>query len=568
MTSPQLDVGAEHALPGHLIRFVRPPASTSSQDNEHLRRRHHTPEELPLQCISEVEERRGSLAESGEEAADVGKSTRLPDTPADEVDAPLQARTLSKDGSGESPAIKIDPKDGARVLRKIDRWLMPIMCVIYMLQYIDKSAMSYAAVYTFRQDRNLSSRDYSWLGTAFYLGYTAFEPLGSWLLQKTRTNYYMGATVVVWGGMVLAMAFPQRFRGLVTVRTLLGAAESVITPGFTLITARFYTRREQPFRFAIWYSMNGLGSMLGGLLGYGVGFINNTRIENWAWIFIVNGLVTILAGLGFFVVCPNSPAVAKFLSPDERKIAIERVRANQSVLHSKKTNWKQVRQALNPFEDPQGWLLFFATFSLTIPNGGLGNYFNLILQSYGYNPFQTLLLGIPTGAVQVVAVLLGGWISRVYRNMRIYVAIVGIAICLTGLLIQYLTTNDGARLFGYYIIVCFVPALAQLFSFPAANVTGYTKRITIQGMVFFAYGSGNAIGPQFWHSGQTPPYRDGMLACIICFSFAIVLLIILRLWYIRENRRRDRLQAETGEAKEADFSDITDMENVSYRYHL
>lgn len=82
------------------------------------------------------------------------------------------------------------------------------------------------------------------------------------------------------------MAFPQRFTGLVTVRTLLGAAESVITPGFTLITARFYTRQEQPFRFAIWYSMNGLGSMLGGLLGYGVGFINNTRIENWAWIFM------------------------------------------------------------------------------------------------------------------------------------------------------------------------------------------------------------------------------------------------------------------------------------------
>lgn len=52
--------------------------------------------------------------------------------------------------------------------------------------------------------------------------------------------------------------------------------------------------------------------------------------------YIINR-VTILAGLGFFVVCPNSPAVAKFLSLDERKIAIERVRANQSVLHSKKT---------------------------------------------------------------------------------------------------------------------------------------------------------------------------------------------------------------------------------------
>lgn len=51
------------------------------------------------------------------------------------------------------------------------------------------------------------------------------------------------------------------------VRTLLGAAESVVTPGFALLTARFYTRQEQPLRFAIWYSCNGLGSCIGGLLG-------------------------------------------------------------------------------------------------------------------------------------------------------------------------------------------------------------------------------------------------------------------------------------------------------------
>ena len=104
MTSPQLDVGAEHGLPGHLIRFVRPPAAASGQDHEHLRRRHHSPEELPLQCISEVDEQRGSLAESrkGEEEQEDGKSTRLPDTPADAGNAPLQSRTPSKTGSEES----------------------------------------------------------------------------------------------------------------------------------------------------------------------------------------------------------------------------------------------------------------------------------------------------------------------------------------------------------------------------------------------------------------------------------------------------------------------------------
>lgn len=141
----------------------------------------------------------------------------------------------------------------------------------------------------------------------------------------------------------MAMAVPQDFRGLLIIRTLLGAAESIVTPAFALITARFYTRDEQPLRFAIWYSCNGLGSMIGGLLGYGVGFINNTKIYSWAWIFILNGLITVLAGCGFFLLCPDSPKEARFLTISEREVALERVRANQSSIRSYKTSVLQAR---------------------------------------------------------------------------------------------------------------------------------------------------------------------------------------------------------------------------------
>lgn len=85
------------------------------------------------------------------------------------------------------------------------------------------------------------------------------------------------------------MAGPRNYPGLAALRFLLGMAESIVTPGFTLLCARFYTRQEQALRIGIWYCCNGLGSMLGGLLGYGVGHITNTGIPNWAWIFIVNG---------------------------------------------------------------------------------------------------------------------------------------------------------------------------------------------------------------------------------------------------------------------------------------
>jgi len=378
----------------------------------------------------------------------------------------------------------------------------------------------------------------------------------------------MGVLAVIWGSMLLCMAFPPDFKGLAVLRTLLGAAESLVTPGFALITARFYKREEQPFRIGIWYCCNGVGSILGGFMGYGSGRIDIPSLPNWAWIFLLNGIMTIMAGLLFLVICPNSPEEARFLSHRERLVAIERIKANQSSLHEKQIKWHQIREALNPFEDPQGWLLTAATFALTVPNGGLGTYLHLILQAYGYNAFQAILLGLPQGGVQVVLVLGTTYLARRYVNMRIYVSLGGIALALLGILLQYCTTTNEARLFGYYLIVGFIVALAQLFAMPASNVNGYSKRITVQAMVFMAYGSGNALGPTFWKGGQKPAYRDGMITCIIGFSSCIVLMVLLRLHYMRENRRRDRLQSQEDQqdVPNNDFQDITDVQNKSFRY--
>jgi MFS family permease len=103
-------------------------------------------------------------------------------------------------------------------------------------------------------------------------------------------------------------------------------------------------RDEQPLRFAIWYSANGLGSILGGLLGYGVGFITVATLSSWAWIFLLNGLITVLAGVAFVFVCPDSPSEAHFLTSKEREIALERVRGNQSSIRGYKT-WVKVVQS-------------------------------------------------------------------------------------------------------------------------------------------------------------------------------------------------------------------------------
>ncbi|WVQ72670.1 hypothetical protein IAR50_002229 [Cryptococcus sp. DSM 104548] len=469
------------------------------------------------------------------------------------------------------PILDISPKENKRVLRKLDCLLLPLTMIAYTLQYVDRSAMSYAAVFTFRTDLHLKGTQYSWLGSVFFLGYLAFEFPGSYILQRLPLSKTMGTSIIIWGALLMCMAAPRSFGGAAAVRALLGCSESLVTPGFVLLISRFYKREEQPLRVGLWYCCNGLGSFIGALVSYGMGHIHVNDIPSWAWIFIVNGGFTVLFGIVFILLCPENPQNCRILTPHEKRIALERVRGNKSSLGSKQFKWYQVKEALCPWICPQGWTYVLITLSLSLPNGGIGNFLHLILQSYGYTSFQTILMGLPQAAMQVIFPLTGAIIARKVPNARLYVLMAYMIPSLVGVIIQYRTRQSGALLFGYYILGSYVASLGVVFGAPGANVVGYTKKVVVGAMVFIAYALGNVCGQFFWDANETPAYKSGMLACIVCFTVTIPLAGALRLFYVYENKRRDRMQAEKGDRGEVEvgnFADKTDVENLSFRYAL
>ncbi|KAE8541995.1 hypothetical protein D1P53_002169 [Cryptococcus gattii VGV] len=482
------------------------------------------------------------------------------------------ARSRVLDDSGKSegisfddlPIIDVTPEDNRRLL-------LPLTMIAYTLQYIDRSAMSYAAVFTFRADLHLIGAQYSWLGSCFFIGYLFFEFPGSYILQRFPLSKIMGTSIVIWGGLLMCMAAPRSFGGAAAIRILLGCSEALVTPGFVLLISRFYKREEQPLRVGLWYCCNGLGSFIGALVSFGIGHIHVDNIPNWAWIFIFNGAITVIFGIIFLLLCPENPQTCKILYAHEKRIALERVRTNRSSLGSKAIKWYQVKEALCPWICPQGWSYFFIVMSLSLPNGGIGNFLHLILQSYGYTSFQTILMGLPQAVLQVLFPLSGAIIARKVPNARLYVLMAYMLPSLVGVIIQYKTRNSGALLFGYYILGSYVASLGICIAAPGANVAGYTKRIIIGAMVFIAYALGNITGHFFWKSAESPPYRSGMLACMVCFAATTPLGFCLRCYYVYENKRRDSLQAEMGKGTEngqGDFSDRTDVENLSFRYAL
>lgn len=257
-----------------------------------------------------------------------------------------------------------------------------MLCVVYGLNYLDKTTLSYASVMGLQPSIGLVNDNYQWLGSMFYIGYIAWEYPTNRLLQRLPLAKWSSFNIIMWGGTLCCMAATKNFAGAVAVRFFLGVFEAAVTPGFALFTSQWYTKKEQGTRTGIWFSFNGFAQIFGGLVAYGISTgvqKHGAAIESWKIVFLAIGLLTMTVGCIFLYFMPDNQLNAKFLTPQERLMAVERIRANNQGVGNKHFKMYQLLEAL---KDPLTWAFTFYAFTSSIPNGKSDNT-NGSLFSYG-----------------------------------------------------------------------------------------------------------------------------------------------------------------------------------------
>lgn len=392
----------------------------------------------------------------------------------------------------------LDEATNRRLLRKIDSTILPIMCVIYGLNYLDKTTLSYASVMGIRKDISLKGDDYQWVSSMFYFGYLAWEYPTNRLLQRLPLAKYSAFCVIAWGLVLCCMAATKNYSGALAVRFFLGVFEAAVTPGWALITSQWYTKAEQGARTGIWFSFNGWGQIFGGLVAYGIAVgvrKHGATIAAWKVLFLFTGFLTALMGCIFLWVVPDNPLKARWLNKQDRRLAIERIRSNQQGVGNKHFKLYQLKEALL---DPLTWAFAFYACTADIPNGGISNFFSQLIVSFGYTSEQSLLYGTPGGAVEVITLLTCGYLGDRYKN-RILVGSSGIVIATLGmiLIVALPFSNSNGRLAGYYLTQASPCPFVALLSLISTNVAGYTKKTTVAAIYLIAYCAGNIIGQCF-----------------------------------------------------------------------
>jgi ACS family allantoate permease-like MFS transporter len=243
------------------------------------------------------------------------------------------------------------------------------------------------------------------------------------------------------------------------------------------------------------FSTAGWGQIFGGVVGYGIArgtSLHPAAIAPWKIIFLLIGLLTVCVGIIFLLVVPDNQLNAWWLSKDDRRLAIERVRINQQGIGNKHFKMYQLKEALT---DPLTWAFVLYIGLAGIPTGGITNFFSQLIVSFGYTPQQSLLYGTPGGAVEIVSLLICGYLGDRYGN-RILISCMGLLCGMLGLLliVALPLSNNGGRLAGYYLTQAGFTPYVTLLSLIGTNVAGYTKKTTVAAMFMVAYCVGDIIG--------------------------------------------------------------------------
>lgn len=463
------------------------------------------------------------------------------------------------------------PEEFKKLLRKIDYSLLPLLCLLYALQFMDKTSTSYAAVFGLTEYFNMKGNMYSWTGSAFYLGYLVFAFPVSMVLQKFPVAKTASILVIIWGVLLCLHATPANYAGLITLRTLLGVFESGITPAMVIITSQWYKKEEQFLRTSYWFACNGFGTVMGAAIAYGIATRDGSySLLAWKVLFIVIGCMTIAIGLLMYVWIPDLPTKAIWLNEHERKLTVLRIKGNQQGFGNKHFKLHQFKEAIF---DINTWLFFLFAFASNIPNGSLTSFSAILLKgTFGYSSQDALLMNMPTGAVEFVGCIALGLLHK-YIPHRLAISFGSMALALVfACMLAFANQSPHARLAGYYLLFIYPITMICNLSCFSSNVAGHTKKLTVNAIYLVGYCVGNLVGPQTFRASQAPEYVGGEIAIVVCYIASLILIAMTYYSYWHENKRRDRLQAEgllhSPDFENFEFADLTDKENPNFRYSL
>ncbi|KAI6114034.1 major facilitator superfamily domain-containing protein [Pisolithus sp. B1] len=475
------------------------------------------------------------------------------------------------------------PED-RRITRKVDLRLLPILTLLYLLSFLDRSNIGNAKLLTFGQDLGISAPAYNTALAIYFVGYVIFEVpsnvgisishmhlihhlspsrLTSVLrLKRFDPQFWLPSLILTWGIVSIFQGLVKNQAGLFGIRFLLGATEAGLFPGVVYVFSVYYQRRQRSWRVAIFLGGAALAGAFGGIFAYAIGLMNGVGgRKGCQWIFILEGILTVIVSLIAYFLVPTWSHKAKFVRLHKNRVHLLKwLRVDSDAGTNQTFQWSSVGQA---FGDHLVWAYPFLFHGFSFVLYSLSLFLSTIIADLASTTVHPIRMMVPPNALASFSIRGTVWLSSRW-NFRAPFIIVAARVAIIGYIILLTCTTPGLQYFGIHLVTAgvytgnslllrFVRCRHDLLSiitsnlggwnsWPGENVSGKTKRAVAVALQI-TVGDIAAIAGCLLHrpSLSAHLYRKPNLIAIGYLLFAILATCYLWIMMAWENRKTDAI---------------------------
>ncbi len=278
--------------------------------------------------------------------------------------------------------------------------LVPFLFLCYVVAYLDRVNVGFAKLQMLA-DLKFSETVYGLGAGIFFIGYFIFEVPSNIILHKTGARVWIARIMITWGVISSAMLFVTTPEVFYVLRFFLGAAEAGFFPGIILYLTYWFPSVRRGRVIALFMTAIALSGVIGGPLSGWImqAFAGMNGLAGWQWLFLLEGIPSVLVGVAVLFYLDDSISAAKWLTWDEKKLLIDRIAAdNHNVVD---------HGVANTFTNPKVWLMAIIYFSFIMGLYGVSFWLPQLIKSMGVKDVMNvgLLTAVPYGFAAVVMVL-------------------------------------------------------------------------------------------------------------------------------------------------------------------
>jgi len=424
-------------------------------------------------------------------------------------------------GADALPGAEAD-KARELVFRKISLRLLPLLILSFVISYIDRTNVGFAAL-TMNRDLGLTATEFGWGAGILFFGYCFFEVPSNMALVHYGARRWIARIMVSWGVIAIATAWVNGPWSFYVMRFLLGVAEAGFTPGVMYFFVAWYPVQYRSRVLSVFQMSVPLASLISGPLSSVILLLDGLGgFAGWQWIFVVEAVPAVILGIVIFFYLADSPQEAAWLTADEKKLVT-------SILEAERRD-RPVRHFWAAMADARVLILAGIQFGFTIGSYAVGIWLPLILKQYQLSNITIGLLAAIPYLFGCIATLIWSW--QVDRSgKRTGNLIVACLVGAIGLVFSILFNSLVLGLVGLSIALVGITSARGIFwSIPPRFLTGVGAAAGLA-LINSVGTFGGFVGPvtMGWLKDLTGSFNSGLAAMAGLIALSAVLTWVLRL---------------------------------------